>query len=98
MTDRASTIVLGGRAFAIIIAADDRHDWSLADPSEQPEFDRLWNQMANRLDIQWHIRQAVRARVEAQSDPTRRRDISAHLLAAVRLRRGLRERPAMEAA
>jgi hypothetical protein len=47
--DRASSITLSGRRFATIIAGDDKHWWELADPAEQPEFDRLWGEMARRV-------------------------------------------------
>lgn len=49
MKDRASTITLQGRTFATIIAADDKHDWRLADEREQPEFDRRWEIMAEEM-------------------------------------------------
>jgi metallophosphoesterase superfamily enzyme len=49
MRDRYSTITLQGRTFTTIIAGDDKHDWRLADPREEPEFARLWEQMRVEL-------------------------------------------------
>lgn len=47
--DRTATITFGTRAFPIIIAGDDKHDWRLADPKDGQEFERLWGEMEARM-------------------------------------------------
>lgn len=49
MRDRYDAITLAGRRFQTVVAADDPHDWSLLDPTEQAEFDEAWEQMRVRL-------------------------------------------------